>query len=181
MSYAVGTPTRFLNWLDLQLLREYFSRGPKWMEQRFIYHLRAKALDEQLLPEALGRIFYSLVQRRGFLSNKKAQEKENDKELGKVKQGIAELDREMKEAGARTLGEFYAGLNSSAEGGKIRGRWVGRQSYKDEFEAIWTSQRRFYPELLTNELKDKIFKAIFYQRPLKSQKFLVGKCELELN
>ncbi len=35
------------------------------------YILRAKALDEKLLPHELGRVFLHLVQRRGFLSNRK--------------------------------------------------------------------------------------------------------------
>ena len=54
-----------------------------------------------------------------------------------------------------------------------------RQDYLDEFERIWETQRKFHPELtdeLKHELRDIV---IFYQRPLKSQKGLVGFCELE--
>lgn len=54
-----------------------------------------------------------------------------------------------------------------------------RQDYYDEVEKIWEVQARFHKEL-TEELKKEIFeRAIFYQRPLKSQKHLVGTCEFE--
>ena len=54
-----------------------------------------------------------------------------------------------------------------------------RQDYLDEFERIWSVQSAYHPEL-TPELK-KILRdiVIFYQRPLRSQKGLVGICEFE--
>ena len=54
-----------------------------------------------------------------------------------------------------------------------------RQDYLDEFERIWSVQSSYHPEL-TSELK-KILRdiVIFYQRPLRSQKGLVGLCEFE--
>ncbi|MGN0189876.1 MAG: type II CRISPR RNA-guided endonuclease Cas9 [Candidatus Cryptobacteroides sp.] len=54
-----------------------------------------------------------------------------------------------------------------------------RKDYMDEFEQIWETQARFHKEL-TPELKKEIRDIIiFYQRPLKSQKGLVGLCEFE--
>ena len=54
-----------------------------------------------------------------------------------------------------------------------------RQDYLDEFERIWETQATYHPEL-TAELKHEIRDiVIFYQRQLKSQKSLVGYCELE--
>lgn len=54
-----------------------------------------------------------------------------------------------------------------------------RQDYLDEFERLWETQAQFN-KLLTLELKTKIRDVIiFYQRRLKSQKGLIGKCELE--
>ena len=51
--------------------------------------------------------------------------------------------------------------------------------YKAEFEKIWEAQARFHPSLLTAEKKKEIHRAIFFQRKLKAQKYLIGKCELE--
>lgn len=54
-----------------------------------------------------------------------------------------------------------------------------RLDYLDEFEKIWETQSRFHKELtpeLKNEIRDII---IFYQRRLKSQKWLINNCEFE--
>ena len=54
-----------------------------------------------------------------------------------------------------------------------------RQDYLDEFERIWSVQSAYHPEL-TPELKKRLRDiVIFYQRPLRSQKGLVGICEFE--
>ncbi len=53
-----------------------------------------------------------------------------------------------------------------------------RQDYIDEFNAIWNCQAKYYI-VLTESLKKEIYNAIFFQRPLKSQKGLVSLCELE--
>ncbi len=140
------------------------------------YLLRACALDEKLPPHELGRALYHLAQRRGFLSNRKAPQKK-DEDKSKVKEGIFKLENEMEEANARTLGEYFSKLDP--EDNRIRGRWTARQMYEDEFELIWKAQKNYHPDLLTDELKSKIHNAIFHQRPLKSQKHLVGKCAHE--
>ena len=55
-----------------------------------------------------------------------------------------------------------------------------RQDYIDEFNAIWDNQARYYPEILTPELKKEIGQeTIFYQRNLKSSKHLINLCEFE--
>ena len=50
--------------------------------------------------------------------------------------------------------------------------------YLDEFEKIWAAQSPHHPTL-NDEWKKRIHDAIFHQRPLKSQKGLIGTCELE--
>ena len=168
---------KLFNALDRKLFQKYFPNASREEAQTYLYALRAKALDEQLSLEALGRAFYALGQRRGFLSNKKTDSDETDEELGKVKGGIAELEKLIAGSGARTLGEYFAKLDP--EENRIRGRWVGRKMFIDEFNAIWDAQKKFYPDILTDALREKVYKAIFYQRPLKSQKGLVSRCELE--
>ena len=140
------------------------------------YQLRARALDERMEPFELGRAIYHLGQRRGFLSNRKAAPKKGDDE-GAVKKGIGELRNKMEDNGARTLGEYFAGLNPEEE--RIRQRYTERAMYEQEFKLIWESQKQHHPDLLTDELYKKVHRAIFHQRPLKSQKHLVGFCELE--
>lgn len=68
------------------------------------YELRAKALDAPLSAYHVGRALFHLNQRRGFLSNRKAEKKEDDK--GAIKQGATKLKEAMDADKARTLGEF---------------------------------------------------------------------------
>ncbi len=117
----------------------------------------------------LGRALYHLAQRRGFLSNRKDQSSDDD---GKVKGGISELTKDMEKAGCEYLGDYFYHLYHS--GDNIRARYTGRKEhYLVEFDAICQKQR------LPEELKKALYRAIFFQRPLKSQKGLVGGCTFE--
>ncbi|MHB1763855.1 MAG: type II CRISPR RNA-guided endonuclease Cas9 [Acidimicrobiales bacterium] len=140
------------------------------------YYLRARALDAPLTKYELGRVLYHLAQRRGFLSNRRAPVKE-DEELGQVKEAISELGQTIEQNGKRTLGELFAGMNPHTE--KVRRRWTGRAMFESEFEAIWKAQSHYHLSVSTDALREELSRAMFYQRPLKSQRHLVGECELE--
>lgn len=117
----------------------------------------------------LGRALYHLNQRRGFLSNRKDSAKED--EQGVVKQSITSLSDEMSKAGCRYLGEYFYTLYGK---GKIRTRHTARnEHYRAEFDAICKKQE------LPSDLIKQLEKAIFFQRPLKSQKGSIGKCTFE--
>ncbi|MCB9425527.1 MAG: hypothetical protein H6584_00655 [Flavobacteriales bacterium] len=102
---------------------------------------------------------------------------EKPENLGKVMSGIGELSNEMK--GFPTMGcYFYSIYNTKNKDtgliNRIRGRYTHREEhYEAEFNYICEIQK------ITGDLKDKLHNAIFYQRPLKSQKGLVAKCTLE--
>ena len=140
------------------------------------YKLRARALDEKLPAFSLGRAIYHLAQRRGFWSNRKNLTK-NEKELGPVKKAISVLEEKIQEARARTLGEYFSKIDPVQT--RIRQSYTSRKMYESEFELIWDSQKRYYPEILDDDFKEKAHRLIFFQRPLKSSKELVGECELE--
>ncbi len=117
----------------------------------------------------VGRALYHINQRRGFLSNRKEDTAESD---GKVKTGISDLSEEMAQAGCEFLGEFFYQLYQKGE--KIRTHYTSRNDhYLAEFHAICEKQG------LDPALVEKLEKAIFFQRPLKSQKQSVGKCVFE--
>ncbi len=117
----------------------------------------------------LGRALYHLNQRRGFLSNRKETTKESD---GQVMESIHDLDVKMKEAGCDYLGEYFFQLYERGE--KIRNKYTSRKEhYLKEFHAICDKQG------LSEDLRRKLEHAIFFQRPLKSQKHLVGSCKFE--
>ncbi len=137
------------------------------------YKLRALALDEKLEPWQVGRALYHLGQRRGYLSNRKTG---SDKD-GKVAAGISGLQNNIDAANCRTLGEYFHKVDPHQE--RIRGHYTSRAQYEHEFELIWATQARYHPAVLDIANKKRIKEAIFFQRPLKTQKFLVGGCEFE--
>lgn len=141
------------------------------------YRLRAEALDKPLENHELGRAFYHLAQRRGFLSNRKSALSDTDEKTGVVKSGIHDLDTKMKESDARTLGEYFSFLNPEEE--RIRTKYTGRKMYVDEFKAIIKAQREFGNQRLTETFEKNLYRAIFRQRPLKSCRDLIGSCPYE--
>ena len=139
------------------------------------YHDRYIALTERLNLDVkenrytLGRALYHLAQRRGFLSNRKEAAQSED---GVVKEDIKNLSKSIADAGCTYLGEYFYMLYRQK--GKIRCTHTSRnEHYLKEFEAICDKQR------LSPELRKALHYAIFFQRPLKSQKGLVGKCTFE--
>lgn len=123
----------------------------------------------------LGRVFYHIIQRRGFLSNRKDQSADD---TGKVKESISNLTQEMHDAGYEYLGDYFYSLYNKGE--KIRNHYTARnEHYLAEFKAICEKQK--LDKNLGPEIVRQIEKAIFDQRPLKSQKGQVGKCVFEKN
>jgi len=153
--------------------RELHARYPE--TEVLPYFLRARALDHPLTAQELGRALYHLAQRRGFLSNRRAPEKEDEKK-GKVKGGIESLEGQIETSGKRTLGEYLASLNPHEA--RIRTRYTHRPMFEREFAAIWTAQRAHHPEVLTEARFAELREALFFQRPLKDQSHLIGQCSL---
>lgn len=158
-------------------LIDEFIRWQRTTEQNNPYHARNEALSRKLDLNnkedrlMLGRALYHLAQRRGFLSNRKEQTKESS---GDVKQGIADLTQEMEECGCLYLGNYFHSLYQ--QGKKIRTRYSDRIAHTEkEFYAICSKQN------LPQETIDELHRAIFFQRPLKSQKGSIGKCIFETN
>lgn len=138
---------------------------------RFRYICLTQKLDlsDQTQRYILGRALYHLNQRRGFLSNRKEADKESE---GAVKEGISGLTAAMEEAGCTYLGEYFYQLYNRGE--KIRSHYTSRKDhYLKEFHAICEKQQ------LPAPLVEKLERAIFTQRPLKSQKGTVGVCTFE--
>ena len=165
------------------------------------YQLRAKALDQPLSSHELGRVLLHLVQRRGFLSNKKTRlgrdmlddpdvlavlgDEETDDESSNAeetafKADINQLRKHITDGGYRTLGEYLA-ARSTHDCKRNRGGQhlrTDRRMYQDELNAIFAAQETHH-SILNDEVKEKIGHIIFHQRPLKLRKDRVGKCSLE--
>ncbi|WP_081694237.1 type II CRISPR RNA-guided endonuclease Cas9 [Flavobacterium suncheonense] len=105
---------------------------------------------------------------------------------GAVKQEIGEISKAMKDGNFGTLGQYFYSLYSK---GKIRNHYTAREEhYLAEFEIICKAQgiteineNEKLPEKRYSGLAKELYRAIFFQRPLKSQKGLIGKCSFEKN
>lgn len=144
----------------------------------------------------IGRAFYHIAQRRGFKSSKgetiKEQEKEAEEkglnlEIGiqidlkrsekKIAGKLEEFITMQRDSGLeiKTVGWALAELENAGE--RIRENWTPiRQQYENEIKYIFDFQNQLSSE---SDFFKAIHKAIFYKRPLRSQKGLVGKCTLE--
>ncbi|MDA7618570.1 type II CRISPR RNA-guided endonuclease Cas9 [Verrucomicrobia bacterium] len=135
------------------------------------YGLRAKALRTPLTDYELGRTFLCLGMRRGFLSNRKSGA---DSDSKKVQPAIDSLQKEISNNKCRTLGEYLSKQPTQ------RGRYTHRSMFIDEFHTIWNQQSKTSARL-NDSLKAQLEQFIFFQNPLKIQKYLVGACSLEPN
>lgn len=151
------------------------------------YQLRRLLINEKLdlsvqeNRNKIGRAFYHIAQRRGFKSsriqgtNEKTAIYKGSNETKTI--GRNEYENLIIENGS--LGAAFAALEDS--GTRIRNRYTLRTDYRNEVAKIFDFQ-----EVQDNKFRERLLLetsngSIFYQRPLRSQKGLVGKCTLESN
>ncbi len=147
------------------------------------YECRLKATQGKVSPYFLGRALYHICQRRGFKSGKK------DSAEGALPKDLDFLLNFQNKNPNKLLINDLVEKISNGERARLRPNpklkaeeieakskeevKSSRLLYLAEFEAIVAKQG------LDEVQKDKLYKAIFFQRPLKSQKHTVGKCTLE--
>lgn len=111
------------------------------------YSLRAKAVVESVSLEQLARVLLMINKKRGYKSSRKAKSNEggvliDGMEIARMlyNEGLTpgELCFSLLKQGKRYLPDFYA------------------SDLQEELDRIWEYQGKFYPELLTIELKDEI-------------------------
>lgn len=141
-----------------------------------LWKLRAKSVKEQVSLKELGRVLCHLNQKRGYRSAKSdfADKKQTDY-VRNIMEHYAEL-----QAQGITIGQYFYDKLLADEAYRCKDTVFPREAYVEEFDAIIACQRQFYPHILTQEKIDRLRNyIIFYQRPLRSCKHLVAKCELE--
>ncbi len=167
------------------------------------YQLRAELMerqfnfDDELERYRLGRALYHIAQRRGFRSSKgeTIKEQESNESLDteidlassmkkSEEKKSSKLSNYMKEHNFKSIGCAFYDLEKS--GIRIRNSeyQAVRSQYKDEISQIFDFQEGLqknsdlYKSIISEKKNEG---TIFYKRPLRSQKGLVGKCTLEPN
>jgi len=164
----------FQDWIKL-----IFKKGGK-PDYSSPYQLRRELITNKLdLSDIknrykLGRALFHISQRRGFKSSRKTGSSEKLAIFeGSSKTGtVGRNEYEQLLIDHKSLGGAFAFLEDS--GIRIRNRYTLRSDYEKEVDLICQVQG-----LENEQFTDHIKKAIFFQRPLRSQKGLVGKCTLE--
>lgn len=155
------------------------------------YELRATGLTNPLTPEQFGRAIFHLNQRRGFLSNRKTDKKDN--ESGALKAAIRRVRETLVAQDCITIGQWlakqhknrapirarYRELRVQKPDGKFRtdksyDLYIDRAMIRHEFDELWKAQAGFAPALYTEAKRERIAGVIFHQRPLKPVK--PGRC-----
>lgn len=166
----------FLSWLKCDF--SYLNIEAKYNNP---YELRVNALDEKnkLHKHELGRALYHIVQRRGY---KDIGETDKETETQIKRRGESGFQKALEDN--RTIAEALQNefLNT---GLRARNQYPYREEYKHELEEIFKVQgydiSKNAKGEYTDEFVQKVWKAIIWQRPLKSQKGNIGKCTLEPN
>jgi CRISPR-associated endonuclease Csn1 len=163
------------------------------------YQLREELVVNKLdltLPEArykLGRALYHIAQRRGFKSSRKdavADDSGNRQDAKSEIKKESEFENNLQKKYGKSLSDFKTIGSALAfieqQGERIRLNWIQytfRKHYKEECAKIFEFQglgleSPLYKQLIETS-KNRYNGSIFMQRPLRSQKGLVGICTLE--
>lgn len=162
-------------------IKEFFHINP--------YEMRARAAEgKQLTKLQLGRVFYQMGLRRGYRETLKDGDDKGVIYAGSPKDGRTGIDEtlsKIEEFG--TLGTYLNYENPHVT--RLRNRYTLRSMYTSEFDIIFENQKKYYPDILTDTLYQELGYRhpsdatkngiLFYQRPLRSQKHLLGNCTFE--
>ena len=150
-----------------------------------VYKLRYEGLDRKLTDDELAQVLLHIAKHRGFKSNSKAEETENEnddtkkKEAGAIKDSISNNKKIMEEKGYRTVGEmlyldekFKIDSNCNTMGYVFCPRnkqgdykvIVFRDMLVDEVRAIFNAQRNFGNISASDELGKKYLDIMLSQR-----------------
>ena len=109
--------------------------------------LRSKAASEMITLEELARVFLNLNKKRGYKSSRKA----SGGDEGNVVDGLSIAKMLYEEE--ITPGEY---VFRRLQKGKFNIPDFYRSDLRMELDKIWNTQRNFYPEILTDELKHSL-------------------------
>ena len=141
-----------------------------------LWGLRAKAPIEKVSLLEIGRVLLHINQKRGYRTVKSDF---GDKKTGEYVSQVVSRYSELHSLGL-TIGQFMHKQLLADASFRCKERVYPRDAYVEEFDAIMECQRSHYPEVLTDEVIAHIRNyIIFHQRPLKSCKHLVARCQLE--
>ncbi|MDR1678701.1 MAG: type II CRISPR RNA-guided endonuclease Cas9 [Prevotellaceae bacterium] len=111
------------------------------------YRLRSKAATEEISLEEFARVLLMINKKRGYKSSRKAKGQDEGQLIDGMEVAKILYNENL------TPGQFC--LQLLLEGKKYLPDFY-RSDLQAEFDKIWTKQKEFYPEILTDELKENL-------------------------
>jgi CRISPR-associated endonuclease Csn1 len=133
-------------WITAETLLS--EQGPRTTFET--YRLRARAAVEEVSLSELARILLMLNKKRGYKSNRKAKKADTDAD-GAFVSGL-DIARALYDQGVTpaeyVLPRLQQGINFIPD--------FYRSDLQQEFQRIWDFQKKFYPEVLTNAIREEV-------------------------
>lgn len=173
----------FNNWIKLDFNSDGVPDYTSPYQLRFELATQKLNVDSKQDRYKIGRALYHIAQHRAFKSSKKVQDKEEETKeddlIGAEKKRAIFVEELLAKHNATTVGSAFA-LEEKL-GVRIRKnlhQHVIRKQLQQEVKIIFDFQGLSFFELFKKDISKS---AIFWQRPLRSQKGSIGKCTLEPN
>merc|ERR1711974_453426 len=112
-----------------------------------LWQLRANAAEEEISLHHFARVLLAINKKRGYKSNRKAKDEGDGEAIDAM--GLAKHLYENK----LTPGQYVLEL---LQNGKKHIPDFYRSDLQAEFDAVWNKQKAFYPEILTDTLKEEL-------------------------
>lgn len=145
-----------------------------------VWELRCDALCRLLNNKELSRVMVHIAKHRGYSSNRKSDEPdENDKEGKAVLSGITQNADVLESGKYLTVGEYISTKNKKRNAKGNYDNSIARSMLKDEIKVIFEKQKGFGSSLVPDELLETYLELAFTQRALKSVEDMVANCPFE--
>lgn len=111
------------------------------------WHLRAKSVTEKIELKELARVLLAINKKRGYKSSRKAKNDDEGQAIDGM--GIAKrLYEENITPGQLVFQNYEKGIKAIPD--------FYRSDLLEEFNKVWNFQKQFYPEFLTDELREAV-------------------------
>ena len=135
-------------WINCNTLLAEFGKDTTFQTLK----LRAKAAEEEISLEELARVFLMINKKRGYKSSRKLNKGENPDEGTPIND--METAQILHQEGI-TPGEYSYRLLCNGKEYKNLPKFY-KSDLENEFERIWAFQKQFYPDILTDILKENL-------------------------
>ena len=124
------------------------------------WELRSRGLRQLLSPQEWATVINHIMKRRGFLSTRKSEQKENE-EVGALLEGISKTNKLCADGGWETLGEmFHKDKEFSVVKRNKSGNYnntVSRLELSEELRLLFKRQRDFANDYASKDLEEKVY------------------------